>query len=149
VLGTIFEGVGGVTEFTGSIGDWLVSVRDAIKSGDGLSNVFKFIGDVLVGLISGLKGAARFIGDVLGSFKDFASAGIEGVWLGISKAGERFINSFKPFGAIADFVRSAWEKIIGVFQNVMDVMQPVFQFLGDAFKNIGNVIMDGMKNVNV
>lgn len=48
----IFAGSGqsssGILEFTAGLGDFLVKIRDAIKSGEGLAKVFKIIGDVLL-----------------------------------------------------------------------------------------------------
>lgn len=55
LFGSVSSGGDSFLEVTGNIGDFIVKVRDAIKNGDGLANVFKVIGDILEKPITLLK----------------------------------------------------------------------------------------------
>lgn len=47
LFGVVSGGTGTILDFTGSLGSFIVSIRDAIKEGNGLASVFKWLGDTL------------------------------------------------------------------------------------------------------
>lgn len=126
MLGAFSSGDGGILKLTGSIGDFIVSIRDALKSGDAIGRFFDGLGTILalpIKLISMLAGA---LGGLFGT-KTSGGIGALGSSLGpvqtaISKIYETWIKfvaaitgseaSFEGVsGAIANFFGSIGEGI--------------------------------------
>lgn len=63
LLGAMAPVGGGFLEMTGGIGDWLVGIRDAIKDGTILTDIFDWLGDAGENLIGVFKGIGTWIGD--------------------------------------------------------------------------------------
>lgn len=103
---------GGVLEITGNIGDFLVKVRDAIKNGETLGNIFAFIGSVLrapIDFINKLGSAMSTNGSV--------ATGWAGVW-------ENIVNVFK---AVWTFVKPVVDWFVEAFAVVKDAVAGAFK----------------------
>src|SRR5690606_12566434 len=116
LVGALMAGSGGVLEFTGGVGDFLVRVRDAIKNGDGLRNFFEGLSSVLTAPINLLRDLAGWIKQVLG----------EGVNSdGASEAFDRLRARIKPLHAAVDALRALWKRMGTVFSAVWEFFQPM------------------------
>jgi len=123
LLGVVTEGSGGFLEFTGNIGDWLVKVRDAIKSGSGLHDVFEGIGKVLAVPIKLIKVLLGFLGSVAG------------------KVGDLDVN-LSPIQKLGELASFAWSKVLSVITGVWDKMQGFRRWASSFFGDLGNDISE-------
>lgn len=67
LIGTVAKGSGGFLQITGSIGDWIVAVDNALKKGNGLQNFFGAIAVVLEKPIEALQKLKSVIGHAFDS----------------------------------------------------------------------------------
>lgn len=128
------SGSGGVLEFTGNLGDFLVSVDKAMKEGDGLANVFKTIGKVLaipIRLLSALSEAllGLFDGDTSDNADD-ARKSLEGLG-----------DSLGPLTALVEGFGKAW----GGFLNLLG---DVGTAIGEALGSVGDALSDAFSSQN-
>jgi tape measure domain-containing protein len=135
LLGVLFEGSGGFLDFTGSIGDWLVKVRDAIKNGDGLKNVFEQIGKVLSVPIKMVKALAGFLGD-LASKAEGANV--------LGKMGDKL----KPLGGIGELAARGWSKFLDIIESVWTKMDGLRAWASDFFGEMGSGIAEMVGNLD-
>jgi tape measure domain-containing protein len=142
VLGRLFGaagvGGGGFLNLTGNIGDFLVSVDEALKKGDRLHEFFIKLGDVLavpIRVIGKLKDA------LVGLFDVFSSGG-ESAVSGLSQ-------SMTPLQKALDLARTALNKFMNTFSNVASFLQPEIEKIAGAFAGLGPGIVDAVQNINV
>lgn len=127
LLGVATEGSGSILEFTGNIGDWLVKVRNAIKNGDGLANVFETIGKVLTVPIRLIKALIGFLADLA------------------TKSGALdMLKDLSPLEKVGKLVSMAWGKTLDVLTGVWDKMAAFRTwakgFFGDLGSDISNML---------
>ena len=133
LFGVVGSGSGSFLEIAAAIGDFLVGVRDAIKSGDVLSNIFKILGAVIQ-VPLGLLGL--FVSAIAGLFtgvQNLDASGLEGIFSGI---GER-LGRFADLGSKASEV---WGGVKSFFSDLGAWMAPGLAAVGDALGGIGTWI---------
>lgn len=142
VVGVIFElagvateGSGGFLDLTAKIGDFLVRLRDAIVETEGLKNIFKAIGTVLSIPIKALT----IIGDVLA--KMFSDIDGTAVTDAVADAAEKL----EPMGRLGDVVAKGWGKVVGVFENILEMGSKVMNF----FEDMGLSISDALSSLGL
>lgn len=142
VILTVFKsfsgGSGGILEFTGNIGDWLVALDKAIKKGEGFQNFFKDLGKAITVPISLLK---AFIGVIVDLVKGFD--GLDG-----GKIGDIFQKRFAPLGKIGDGISKVWSRLLDILGRVFKVFQPLGDLFSDFFSNLGDAIENGLNGVD-
>lgn len=124
LFGAATEGAGGILEVTANLGDWLVTVRDAIKDGDGLAKVFEWLGNALQKPIDLLRKFGKATLDFI-SVDNWAQA-----WENVGKALQKVGEFFEP---IMKWIGEA-------FQNTKKV-------LTDFFKEMDFNVLVGLLNV--
>lgn len=137
LFGVVTQGSGGFLSFTAKIGDFLVAVRNGIKEGEGLKNLFKGIGTVLA---IPIKLVQEFVGWLGRMFKDTNSSGVEKRMEGIS-------SKLEPLGRLGDVASAAWEKVLTVMENVGDFFQDLGDRASKVFQAIGidaGTMFDGL-----
>lgn len=127
LVGVATQGSGGFLEFTAKIGDWIVAVRNGLKEGEGLKNLFKGIGTVLAIPIKLVQKLAGFLSTL---FKDSDASGVEKSVEGVSK-------SLEPLGRIGEMVSAIWGKVLDVMHNVGDFFSGLGDRLASFFESIG------------
>jgi tape measure domain-containing protein len=133
LFGVVTEGSGGILEFTGNIGDFLVGIRKAIQEGNLITNVFDKIGDALEFVIRLVKQAAAFIGGLFDGFEG-------------SKAADRvteYAKKLEPLGRLGDLAANVWARVVGILDNVAAAFAPIaskfssfFDEVKDAFSGL-------------
>lgn len=132
LIGVIFEGSGGFLEFTGSIGDWLVSIRDAIKNGEGLTKFFDGLSAVLKKPIEWLMALGRVIGDL---FSGMGGGGENGL--------AKSLNPIALIGKTLTTIFSGlWEMIKAIGRFIAPLAGEIGNFLADLFSNMGDSLGD-------
>jgi tape measure domain-containing protein len=126
------EGSGGILDFTANVGDFLVKVRDAIVNGDGLSNIFEKIGNVLAIPIKLIKAFVGVLADAFGGSSD------------ISGIQERFA----PLGALGNVIATAWGKAVGIFDTIWSKFKEMAPAISDAFGSLMDSIGEAFSSGN-
>lgn len=131
----------GVLSMTGSFGDFLVSIRDVIKDTDVFNKIFETLGSVIKPVADVVKNAIESIFDSLASFKTVDTTGVEDV-------GKRFERGFKPFTAIANLVKGAFDIIVKVVEKVAPLFTGLASAIGKGLGAAQKAIMDWLNDVN-
>lgn len=157
LFGNLDVGGAGFLNITANLGEWIVSVRDALRDGEGLSNFFATLGTVLsvpLGLLGALgkllvsvfdavknadfsKLDFSGFGDAVENIKkrfseiDFSSF-FDGLASGFANVGKRF----EFFGKIGDNLVAAWGHVKDFFAGVGDFFAPMVDAVKNAAVNI-------------
>lgn len=117
LVGALTSGSGGFLKFTGGIGDFLVALHAAIKSGDVFSKFFEGISKVLQIPINLLRSLGQLIGNLFSGVGSSASAAKDGI--------SNLTDSFSPLQKLANMVRSAWESVLKIFTSISQKVKEV------------------------
>jgi tape measure domain-containing protein len=141
LFGTITSGSGGFLNLTGNIGDFLVSVDEALRKGGKLHAFFEALGTTLAAPIK-LLGLVRDA--IVGIFTGFdeKSAG------GISKGLGDMTAKLQPSEKVIEGVRKAWEGFLDTLGKVGNALKPAVQAIADLFTGLGPTISDAIKNTD-
>ena len=117
LIGKFSSGSGGILKFTGNIGDFLVALHNAIKSGDIFGKIFDNIAKVLQVPINLLKALGNLIGGLFDGLDGAANAAKDGV--------SGLTESFTPLQKLASLVKNAWNAILQIFSNISQKVKEV------------------------
>jgi len=137
LFGAVHSGSGGFLEFTGSIGDFLVSVDEALKKGNRLHNFFVALGTALGAPLRILSKVAGAIAELFSGF----SAG------GFSDQVGTATRVLTPFQRILLAVSEAWDHLIDSFSNT-GVMRPALEAIISLVEGLGTAIGQAASNMN-
>lgn len=127
-------GSGSILEITGSLGDFFYSAYEALKSGDGLANVFQKIGDILIKPVEWIKKLAGALADLF-SNTDFAVFdNIEG--------------EFKPFETLGNLVTDIWANVLDKLGAVADFFAPLAGKISEAFQSLQKGVESGVGTID-
>jgi tape measure domain-containing protein len=141
LLGTAGKGAGGILSFTGSIGDFLKALDNAISKGHALDGFF-----------SGLTAILRVPLTILGALASAFFGLFDGVDPAKAKGVENSIggvgNSLKPIKGVVDAAVGAWHNLVDVFDNLKTAVSPLLDNVANVFGDFGSKIAEGIKNTN-
>lgn len=138
VFKSFSDGSGGLLEFTGNVGDWIVALDKAIKKGDGFQNFFKNIG-------KGIAVAIQFVKSFLGTIKDL----VKGMGdLDVSSIGDILQKRFAPLGKIGGQISKVWGKLSGIFKNVLKAFEPLTDKFAEFFSSFGDTVEEGFASTD-
>jgi tape measure domain-containing protein len=138
LFGVIGEGSGGFLQITGSLGDFLVSVDEALKKGDRLHNFFATIGTILAAPIRML---GKLRDALMNLFGGFSSGGFSEQMGGMNRA-------LTPFQKGLQAIAEAWNKFLDGFGNAGKVLQPIFDSIVKLFEQLGPSIGKAISSMN-
>jgi tape measure domain-containing protein len=141
LFGAVTSGSGGFLNLTGNLGDFLVSVDQALKKGNRLHNFFETLGTVLaapVKLLGKLKDVivALFVG-----FDEKAANGV-------SSAFGNMGTTLTPLDKIIEGVRRAWASFLNSMGGVGKALAPAIAAIQQFFAGLGPVIADAIRNTD-
>lgn len=123
----------GILSVTGSMGEFLVSLRNTIKESNIFNKVFETLGRIILPIAEIIKNA---INKIIGSLAMFSADKTKN----IDEFGNRVEKSFKPFTFIANVVKKAFDIIDGVVSKsgpiLLNFATAVGRGLGAATKHI-------------
>lgn len=131
-------GSGGILNFTGNIGDFLVRIDEMLKKGHGVEKFFSGLHNIITPVIEAVKAVARFIGDM---FSGFDSSNVEAAF-------GRVQDRLNPLETLAKGIATAFHNLIIFLGKVGAIVAPFIQKYVDAFKNLGNAIAEGFSSGN-
>jgi tape measure domain-containing protein len=135
LAGVATEGSGGILNFTGSIGDFLVKLDTAIKKGDDLSNFFKGLGKFIAGPIKLIK--------TLGGYLLHLFDGFEG-----NQAADKTIKALGLLGKLGNGIGSVWSKLGAIFRAVWKTIQPIVTKVASFFQGLAGAVSGALSGVN-
>ena len=141
LIGKVTEGSGGFLAFTAKIGDFIVNIDKAIKSGTGLTTFFDTVSSVLQTPIAILKALAGYIGDLFGGFDSATADGVESTFGRIS-------DRLSPFETLLSKISDAFSGLTGIFSKFGDLAAPYISKIGDAIRSIGQALGDAFSSGN-
>lgn len=128
-LGDGFLGV------TGGIGEWIVSIDEAIKSGDGLTKFVELVNGAIDKLASGFKAAKDYVVEFI---KSFTGIGSVKELLAIVSDG---ISSF--FSGIVEYAKNSKGTISAIGDTIKKTVGTIWNTLKTAFKWISEKVSLG------
>lgn len=133
LVGYLLPAGDGLLSFTGSIGDYIVKLDEAIKSTDFFQQVIEKITGIFGPIIDGIK---SFVSSISETIKGIANVDIGPV--------EDFSNSIQerlhPIAAISEFIGSVFDKMASVMQKIAPVFYSVAGIIGKAFEKVREAI---------
>ena len=155
ISGAVAPSTSSILDFTASIGNWLLELRNAIKYRDAFPKLFEKIRTSLEPVIAAFKTFIAAIMPTFNKIKNFLSdtfsnidVNTSGVTTGISSFVEKLHIRFAPLAKIFQVVGS----VIGWFAEVIQRLAPIFYkltgIIGKAIGAIGKDILDSLGNLN-
>ena len=141
VFGAVAKGSGSFLNFTGNIGDFLVSIDKALKSGNKLHDFFVTIGAVLAKPIELLGKLGSAIGNVFSGVGGKIGGGFTDALSGMGAA-------MTPLQKIMASFKSAWDRFVSGFSNAGKILQPAISGIANLFGSLGNAIGNAIKGMN-
>lgn len=123
-LGDGFLGV------TGGIGEWIVSIDEAIKSGDGLTKFVELVNGAIDKLASGFKVAKDYVVEFIKSFTGIGSIGelLATVSNGISSFFSGVVEHAKSSEGTISAIGGTIKKVVGT---IFDTIKTTFKWISD------------------
>lgn len=140
LFGSAAGASGGILNITAVIGDFLVSLRDAIKNGNGLTKFFEILGNVLKVPIDAIRSFIGWIGSLFGAVGKVDTSKVTG---GI----EQIKAKMEPLKAIGDKLSEIWRGLGDIFRHVMNFFAPMAKAIGDFMGDFGKHIGESLSNL--
>lgn len=140
LIGYATKGSGSFLNFSASVGDFLVGLRNAIQKGDLIAKVFYKIETALHGPIDLVRALAKHLKEMFGSL-DISGAGA-------AKGVTGLVAKLEPLTHLGNTVSGAWSKVVGVLKDVWNVFEPLAKKIGGVFKDFGKSIGDAFDNLD-
>lgn len=146
LFGFATEGSNGILEYTGNVGDFLVMIDKAIKSGDGLNQFFDGLGKVLKAPITLIKAIITGIGAFIDTIGEIGVAGnaIDTVAGFFDRLQERFA----PMGKLGEYIKTAWGGVVAIFEKIKNFVAPIIEDIKQRMSDFGETIGDAMANAD-
>ena len=138
LFGAVGEGSGSFLNFTGNIGDFLVSVDAALKKGNRLHNFFVGVGQVLRKPIELISAFAKALTDL---FSGFSPGGLSDSMGGLADA-------MSPLEKIMSTLSTTWDKFTEAVANSGKVLRPVLAALLEFITGFGSALGNAVSNIN-
>jgi tape measure domain-containing protein len=138
LLGVATEGSGGILNFTGNIGDFLVGIDKAIKSGTGLTKLFGNITKVLSVPIKLIKTLVGYLGKLVDGFNGTKAAD------GLTK----FVAGLDPFTKLGSVIGAVWSKTLPVLKKVWNFFLTIGTQASSIFGDVGETIRNAFSNLD-
>jgi tape measure domain-containing protein len=141
LFGVLGKGSGGFLNFTGSIGDFVVSLDEAISKGGALNGFFAGLKAVLEVPVSLLGALADLLGGLFGGPEaDNAN-----------KFGDSMDNvgkSLKPVSGILDSLKEAWDGFLDLLGRIGSAVSPLLTDIAEEISNFANLIKNAIQNAD-
>ena len=147
-LGDGFLGV------TGGIGEWIVSIDEAIKSGDGLTKFVELVNSAIDKLAAGFKAAKDYVLDFIGSWTGIDFTKFESlrdlfalIDEKLSEFGEKIRTTFPWINSLEVTITTAFQKIrgsadedLGATNTALESLKTAGSKVKEVFSNIAEKI---------
>lgn len=131
LIGKMTGAGGGLLAFTGNVGDFLVQLHEAIKSGDAFGKFFAGLGKILQVPINLIKKLAELIGKLFSNHE-----GVDGV----AGSFERMTSAISPTQKVINTLKSAWQGFLDILNRIGDKLASVTHAFVQWAKGVGQAI---------
>lgn len=131
LIGKMTGAGGGLLNFTGNVGDFLVALHDAIKSGDAFGKFFSGLGKILQIPINLIKKLAELIGNLFGG-SDNVDA--------VADSFDKMTSSMSPTQKVLDTLRNAYIGFLNILDRVGDKLASGARAFVNWAKGVGEAI---------
>jgi len=132
LIGKMTGAGGGLLSFTGNVGDFLVALHDAIKSGDAFGKFFTALGKIVEIPIKAIKKLAELIGNLFKGSDDNVDA--------VASSFEKMTSSLSPTQKLIDMLGNAWIGFIKILDRVGDKLSSAAKAFVNWAKGVGEAI---------
>lgn len=137
LFGALGDGNGGFLELTGTIGDWIYALDQALKKGDRLHNFFVSLGQVLAKPVEMLSKLAGALGEALAAMGGGkVASGLAGITAAAT-----------PLQTVLEALSTAWSLFSDSVKESVD-MEAVLESIGTAISGIGVAIGNTLSTMN-
>lgn len=131
LIGKMTGAGGGLLNFTGNIGDFLVQLHAAIKSGDAFGKFFSGLGKILQVPIDLIKKLAEWIGKLFSNSGDVD---------GVASSFEKMTSAISPTQKVINSLVSAYESFLKILDRVGDKLSSGAKAFVNWAKGVGSAI---------
>lgn len=139
LFGSMGVGSGGVLEFSGNLGEFLIKLDKTLQQGHQITNFFDKLADALEGPMEALRKIGNYIANL---FSGFSPGGFSGQM-------DQVTGSLAPFENILQSISDVWDKFVNSFNNSDKTLGPGLENISKMFEGLGPGIADAIKNMNV
>lgn len=137
LVSPLLAGSGGLLAFTGSIGDWIVGIRDALKSGKSIESFFSGLGDIISAPI---KAIVEFVRSLVDGFSKSDEA--------VSGFSSNVTTSLSPMAIIAKALVKLWSALLSAGERLVAAMGPLGASIADILTKAIDFIAQGLELAN-
>jgi len=138
LFGVLSEGSGGFLNFTGNIGDFLVSVDEMLKKGQHIERFFNRLADILTVPAQMLK---TFNATLIGLFSGLLPGGLAKQMSGLGE-------SLSPLQLFVNNLAKQWNALLTRFSDTARALGPAFDAIIELINGIGIAIGEAATNMN-
>ena len=139
LFGVVTEGSGGILEFTGNLGDFIVGLRNAIKQGKGIENFFEGLTKFIEPPIRLLKSIATTISSLFDGF--------DGV--GAAKGLTSFFNKVALAEGLGSRIQAIWEGVFNILDNVFKKFSGTAGGITEFFDGLTEKVATSLQGINL
>jgi tape measure domain-containing protein len=132
LIGAFTGAGGGLLKFTGNIGDFLVQLHEAIKSGDAFGKFFSGLGKILQIPINLLKSLANLLGKLFSGSNDNIDA--------VSSSFHKMTDAMTPTQKVINSLKSAWQSFLKILDTIGNKLASGTKAFISWAKGIGTAI---------
>lgn len=138
LFGMVSTGPGFFLKFTAKIGDFLVALDTAIKTGDGLRTFFHNLENDIAPLIKLLNLLRGYLSRLFDGFDPNV----------VANAVINFTSKLTPLTDFSKIITTVWSKTLSILNDVWDRFFPLAKKFGEFFANFGHAVASAFAGVN-
>jgi tape measure domain-containing protein len=132
LIGKFTGGGSSILKFTGNIGDFLVQLHEAIKSGNAFGKFFEGLGKILDVPINLLKSLAKLLGKLFSGSNDDID--------GVASSFEKMTNAMTPTERVINTLKSAYEGFLKILDKIGEKLASASKAFVSWAKGVGQAI---------
>lgn len=137
LLSIVLPGAGGFLGFTAGIGEWLISLDEAIKKGNVFGKVFGTIADVIEWVA---KVVVTGIGAILSVFTNLNNVDMTGA----QSFTEKIKLHFEPLGVLFEGITSVFSKAVGVLKETAPLFYSLASLIGAGIADLQQKLIEAL-----
>ena len=141
LIGYIAPSGNGILSFTANIGDFVVSIDEAVKSSDAFNKAIEKVEGFLKPVADGVSSFAKTVKSAFEEFSNIDTSGLE-------KFSDKVSARFAPFAKIGKMLKNAFGGIASIVEKTFPVFSRLGSIIAEAFENLGNAISEALENAS-
>ena len=139
LFGIVLPGTGSFLSLTAVVGEWLISLDEAIKKGDAFGKVFGTIANIIGWVANVIIAGVGGIVSVLTNFNDIDMTGAETFTKKVS-------GNFQPLGELFEGITAVFSKAVAVLKETAPVFYNLASMIGEGIADLQQKLIDALNN---